>query len=580
MKVIRQLFFILSLKRRVQLVFLSFLLVFSSFAEMLSLAAIIPFLAVLIDPDKIRNVLEGSFLEELTEVLDDSEVKLYVIIIFSIIVCISAAMRMLLIFYQSKISFGIGADLSQGSFRGLIQQNYENINKQESSKIISGLVQKSNEVVNTVILPLLNMITALVFMISIISVMLFVNAEAVMSFVLLFGAVYLSILKIVKNRVNVQGKIIAESNTALIKIINDSLGDIRGITLDNSQGRVVDKYVSEDQSMRNARMNTHIISSAPRYAVEVLIMLSFIGFASYVEFGSSNGSLTELLPQLAALAFAAQRLMPQAQQLYGSVIVVKSGIPSLEDMLGILTGLETRKNTELQTKKEAFLELDKIEIGEFNFSYQGENSTSLLVEPMTFYKGDVIGVIGETGAGKSTFIDLFMSLLDLNYENFHVNDKKISKSSIYKWRASIAHVSQKIYIYNDSVIKNVAVDDEYSEIDMAHLLSCLEKAHLKEFVDRDPSFLNQALGDNGSALSGGQRQRLGIARALYKNKPILVLDEGTSALDENTEKNILECLLRDGIFDLVIMITHRKSNLIYCNKLIEVKNKTASMIHK
>jgi ATP-binding cassette subfamily B protein len=381
-----------------------------------------------------------------------------------------------------------------------------------------------------------------------------------------FGACYVLIAWGLHARLSEQGKIIARNQTSLVQILQEGLGGIRDVLLDSTQGFYATLYRKTDRPLRVAQGNNLFMSGAPRYLIESLGMIFIAGLA----FGlSQKGGLATALPVLGALALGVQRMLPALQQGYNSWSLLVGNQAALADILGFLEQPLSEKTR--QTKK-ALPFHDTIMLRDISFRYGPELPVVLTIPSLTIPKGACVGIVGETGCGKSTFLDLIMGLLTPSKGGLFVDGRLVQDAAA--WQKNIAHVPQAIYLADSSIAENIAFGIPREEIDLVRVRKAARQANIAETIESLPEGYDTKVGERGVRLSGGQRQRIGIARALYKEASLLILDEATSALDSETERAVMEEVekLRDDL--TILIVAHRTSTLDSCDFVLKVAQGT------
>lgn len=543
------------------------LMMASALSEVISIGALLPFLSALAAPDKIFSYPFAAHIANSFNITQGEELLKPLTVIFIIAASFAGAIRLLLLWATTKLTFAAGADLSIKIYRHTLYQPYNVHISRNSSEIISGITTKTNSLMFDVLLPSLTIINSSVLLIFICSALLYISPFIAITAAGGFGCCYVIIAKMMHRRLIENGKIIAEKQTASIKALQEGLGGIRDILLDNTQKLYCDIYRKSDLPLRKAQGLNLFISGCPRYAMESIGMVMVAIIAYYLSY---NGGISAALPTLGALALGVQRLLPALQQAYNSWSLIMGNQSNLSDCLKLLEQPmpEYSKITDMPK-----IEFNRhIELKDICFSYGKDTPCVLNINSLTIKKGERVGITGSTGSGKSTLLDIIMGLLVADRGKFLVDGLEINEKNCVAWQRNIAHVPQHIFLSDGSFAENIAFGVEADKIDMQRVKEAAKQAQISDFIESGKDGYNTHVGERGIRLSGGQRQRIGIARALYKKAQILILDEATSALDTETEEqvmNAVELLSKDLT---VIMVAHRISTLKSCNFIINMKN--------
>ena len=561
---------IITKKRKLQVILLFCLMLCSSFSEIFSLFAVVPFLQVLIEPD---SIFRFKFLLKITEFLNINNNDQFLLIVTTafIISSVAAAMiRLLNIWFNNKLAANIGSDLSIKAFQITLFKPYKFHIKSNSSFLISTITKEVGDTIE-VLRQILQFLTSFLIVSGLILGLLIINAKLAISSLIIFSTLYFLIGAISKRRLVNNSKSILRNNVAIIKSLQEGLGSIRDVLIHNSQDTYLDIYKSSDRPMRIKQAQNITLQSFPRYCLEAtgIVLISVFAFS----LTKGNISKPEIISLLGTLALAAQRMLPSMQQCYSAWASIKSYLASIVSLINLLSSSTSNSKSVSKSKKLYF----KNEIKLKNVSFRYSKMTELVLNSinLTIKKGEKIGIIGETGCGKSTFLDILMGLLEPTSGEIYVDNvcinKKNKPSLINYWRNSIAHVPQDIYLSDSTIAENIAFGVPLKEIDFNKVKSSAKKAEINNFIESKSKGFKTIIGERGITLSGGQIQRIAIARAIYKDAEILVLDEATSALDNKTEKQIISEINHLNQDLTIFMVAHRLSSLDGCDKIIEFK---------
>ena len=480
----------------------------------------------------------------------------------------SGAMRVLLLWASVKFSFILGVDLSVGIFSQVINQPYIAHTKQNSSDIISAISIKIAQVINGVVLSVLNIISSFIIVTAIITILIIINPSASLIAILFFSALYVFFYLYVKQKLKVNSLNITHASNSLMKILQEALGGIRDIIINGNQQFYRSIFWRADLIFRKSLGNTLFLTNSPRYFMETFGILLIVLLA-YMLSTQGEKSFADGIPVLGALALGAQRLLPVMQVLYNSWGNVKGTHFVLAEVLGFLN-LNDSKTMNVINDDCSFEK--NIRLKDVSFGYDENSLPTINKINIDIKKGDCIGVIGKTGSGKSTLIDIMMGLLDPTDGTLEVDENVITSSNRRAWQSRIAHVPQNIYLSDSTLEENIAFGIPVEEIDSSLVRRAAISANIDSVVNEWPLKYKTILGERGIRLSGGQRQRIGIARALYKQADVLFLDEATSSVDSTTESNIMKAIEKLGNDITLIIIAHRITTLKNCSRILELTN--------
>ena len=563
----------LNFRRRVQIFFLLASMLLSGLAEVFSLASVIPFLGVLTQPDKIWSIPIVKSLASNLNIYESNGLFLPFTILFIFAVLLSSGIRLANLWFSANLAALVGNDLSCQVLKKTLYQPYYIHIQRNSSSLISAITSQLNYTVS-VINYTLQLCIGCIVSISIITGLIFLDKEIAIASIFLFGFSYFLIAGKSRKKLKKNSQIISSVVESQTKIVQESLGSIRDISLDGTHDFYLSNYNKIDKQLRQKQADNQFLGAYPRFALEAIGMVS-IAIMAYLISKQNNTDL-EIIPLLGTLALGAQRLLPSLQLIYYSW----SGIRGYEaTILNVLKLLEQSIPDNYKSKVKP-LEFNKL-ISFDNVSYryyQSNNELVLSNVSFSIHKGERIGVVGSTGSGKSTFLDLFMGLLKPTFGNIYIDGKDLYNTSdpdlLLKWKSSIAHVPQSIFLADKTFAENIAFGIPLDEIDIDRVVLAARKAQISNFIEKRQSGYFGYVGERGVQISGGQRQRIGIARAIYKNAKVLVLDEATSALDNKTEDAVMHSLDIYSKDLTVLIIAHRLTTVKNCDRIIEVKDGT------
>lgn len=555
-----------SLRRRHQIFLLLGMMILASFAEILSIGAVLPFLGVLTASDRVFAHPMAQPVIRLLELQKPSDLLLPLTVAFGVAALVTGVLRLTLLWANTKLSYSIGADISKDIYRRTLYQPYVTHISRNSSEVINGISNKSNVVTHSAITPILTLISSIIMLVTILAALLTVDPIIAVAAFAGFGAIYAFVIRIARRRLAIDSERIAVESTKVMKSLQEGLGGIRDVLLDGTQEIYCKAYQVSDGALRTAQGNNQFISQSPRYGMEALGMI-LISALAYTLAQQSEG-VAKAIPVLGALALGAQRMIPVLQQAYWSWASMQGGLSSLQDTLVLLEQPLPPHASGSLVKPLEYREYFSLK--DVSFRYDPLDSWVINNLTINIRKGARIGLIGKTGSGKSTVLDILMGLLAPSQGQLIVDDIVVGQENIRSWQLHIAHVPQSIYLADCSIEENIAFGIPVANIDRGRVREAAQQAQMANVIEEWPDKYNTSVGERGVRLSGGQRQRIGIARALYKKADILVFDEATSALDSDTEQSVMQAI--DGLSrDLtIIIIAHRLTTLKGCSEIVEL----------
>jgi ATP-binding cassette subfamily B protein len=564
---LRRLWQHLSQRRHRQFGLLLVLMVMTSIFEIISIGAVLPFLGILTAPERIFELPIMQPLIQFFQLAEPVELLLPLTIAFCLAVLMAGAVRLALIWFSTRLAFATGADLSIDIYRRTLYQPYAVHCSRNSSEVINGISAKANDVIFSVIVPTLLLLSSLIMLTAIlIAVMLVEPIIALIAFGG-FGFIYWGIIRLNRKRLFVNSESVALESTKVIKSLQEGLGGIRDVLIDGTQEAYCDNYRKSDAILRRAQGNNLFIANSPRYAMEACGMLLIASLAYFLAIQPDG--IASAIPILGALALGAQRLLPVLQQSYSSWSLINGSQANLIDILDLLD--QTLPSYVRRGIPKPISFKDAIVLKQVDFRYGLEAPYVLKNINLTIPKGSRVGFMGTTGSGKSTLLDIIMGLLKPTEGTLEIDTIPIEISNTRAWQAHIAHVPQAIFLSDGTIEENIAFGVPKEEINHARVRQAAEQAKIAESIDSWPIQYKTLVGERGVRLSGGQRQRIGIARALYKQANVIIFDEATSALDSETEQAVMKAI--EGLSpDLTLLIiAHRITTLKNCTHVVELE---------
>jgi ATP-binding cassette subfamily B protein len=449
----------------------------------------------------------------------------------------------------------------------MLFQPYEEQIKINSSQRIA-LMNRELNVVISALDQLLQMLSASIIVVALVVTLLAINWLVALIVGVAIVLVYVVVMVGTKRPLQKLGLRKVEFTRQFIQALQEGLGGIRDVIIDGSQSFYIDLLKKSDKPLRQMSVKASFLIRFPRFVMEPIGII-VIALAAYLLV--SQEGVTNSIPLLGAFALGAQRLLPKAQKIYESWAFINNAKGSFKK---IIQQLECYQSFSMLQQPKSLGFKQSIQFSAVSHRYEDGREEVLKQINLEIRKGERIGLIGATGSGKSTLVDLMMGLLkptsgQITIDGGDLHDYQDS-SRLQAWRASIAHVPQTIYLADSSIAENIAFGSPRDQIDMCRVRQSAKQAHIAEFIECQPDSYDGLVGERGVRLSGGQRQRIGIARAIYKQTQILVFDEATSALDNATEESIMSTIesLSDDI--TMVMIAHRLTSVMFCDRLVRL----------
>jgi ATP-binding cassette subfamily B protein len=551
---------LLSPARRRQFVLTLLLMLLGAAAEMVTIGAALPFLALVADPD---GALVPPRLLALLDAIGGSAVVGAAILLIA--AALGAAMvRLALTWGSQRFVMATGHDMAGAVFSRMLRQPYSEQVRRNSSQTLAA-VEKVQGVVFGLLQPAMQGLIGAFIALCVFALLLRIDARAAGLAASLVVLAYVGVSLLVRPRLRRNSEALAGTMVERTRTVQEGLGGIRDIILDRSEPLFETKFRDLDRRYRRAQAATQFVAGAPRFIVEAagLVAIALVTLAMSTE----PGGVVKAIPVLGALALGAQRLLPLLQQAYHGWTVASGNYRAFRDVIDIMEAPIPPPQPEappLAFERELAFE----RVG-FRFP---EGRFALADVSFRIRAGEHVGIAGATGGGKSTLLDLLMGLLEPEEGAILVDGRPLDSASRPAWQAGLAHVPQAIYLADDTIAANIAFPRGAESMDSELLATAVRAAQLEPFLAGLPEGLETHVGERGVRLSGGQRQRIGLARALYRRPRLLILDEATSALDEATETAVLEALqgLRKDM--TLVTVAHRATTLAACDRLIRVDN--------
>ena len=484
-----------------------------------------------------------------------------ILILCAVVIIFITLLKILNIFFNTYLYFKINTVVSKKIFKKILFQSidfHKNIN---SSKIISTLNEKSKSVgeITFFLLSILRC-TCILLMITISTI--YISSKEFVLITLIFFLLYFSIYLIFKKKMNNYGIDIANQNDKIIKNIQESLSSIIFILLYKSQESISNKFYKIVSSLRKSQAKVVFLSSVPFIFVQTFGFLLII-YLIYL-FDVKDNFLT-LIPFLAMGLVAIQRLLPNFNEIFSSISTIKALEQNFIDTQNLVDLKINEVNFDKKINKVNFSK--NIRFENVNFSYE-KNKLVLNDINLQIRKNSIFGIMGSTGSGKSTIVNLLLGFNRPNKGNIYIDDKILSDGEILNWQENLSYVPQRVYLLDDTILTNITLEENTDKVNFELLNEAVKFAELEKFISLQKDGIHHIIGEDADKISGGQKQRIGIARAIYKNTNTLILDESLNSLDNNTKERILSKF--KSINKTIVLISHQKNDLKICDEVFEI----------
>ena len=553
--------------QRIKLTIIFFGAFIVSLMEIIGLGSLAGFVVILSDPSILINQISNDYISKYLNSLDFKKLLILSGVIIFLVFLIKNIFTILFHYFEVRTQRNIILYLTSSLYKNYLYQDYEYHLKTNPSEMINTINSIATRSV-AFIFSIISLFKEFFFIFLILCSLVIVDYKLTVFLFVIFSLFSLIFYSLVKKKLSTQGYKTRILEELELQNLNQGIGSIKYIKLKNIQNFFVSNYFKTQKERHRLEIFLSIISKIPKLIFEILavVILSLI----VIYFISQNKSIEIILPTLSYLILIIVRMIPAFININTGLSLIKYDKPSVQK---IVKEIRDKKNLLLANKNIKANKNSKIEIKQFEFrdiSYKFPDSEKNVLDNISFKinDGEMVGIIGESGAGKSTLINIIMGLLIPTEGNIKINNQNIIDEEYFILQKKIGFVPQEIYLIDDNIKNNIAFGIDENKIDFQKLGRCVERANLNEFIAKNSLGLESVIGDRGARISGGQKQRIGIARALYDNPKILIMDEGTSALDNKTEEKVIEDIVKLKQNRIIILAAHRLSTLEKCDKFI------------
>jgi HlyD family secretion protein len=573
MSVLLSLWSLLDQRQRRQLLALQLLSVVMGLSTVGGIAAVLPFFTALADPAALSHNAIVRFGLQRVRFADHSSLVIVFGVAFSAIVLLANFVNLFGFLTINRFACHVGETLYVRLFDEYMHRDYQFHTLNNSSVLATRVLHETARVTSGILQQGLVLVTNLVTIVCIATSMLLVNSVVALATVAGLGATYGAIYALVRGRLLRNGQIESACDAARSRTVNESFGAIREITLMQARASFVERFAQQCKSISAATANTLAISQSPRYILECITVFCLVSVALYLHGHTGSGG-GPWIAQLSFVAFAAYRLLPALQQSFSAVVRIRADCPAFFAIAADLERTLRAARAPGPVAGPNWVGRPRTEIRLCNVSFRYTPDLPDVVSALSLVlpAGALIGLRGPNGSGKTTLLDLVSGLLMPQSGHIEIDGVRLERASCPAWQSTIAYVPQQVFLFDATLAENIAGGVPTVAIDRGRLEAAVRLARLTECVASLPNGYEEIIGERGCRLSGGQRQRLAIARALYRDASLLILDEVTSSLDAATESDIVETLHALRRDKTVLVIAHRAAALRLCDLVFEMRN--------
>ena len=567
MKSLKKLIYLLTLRERKRAGLLLCIVLIMSLLEMAGLASIVPFMAVSANPEVIEtnSMLNTAF--QTSSVMfgvENSKEFLFLLgLLVFVMLLLSLSFKAFSIYAQVRFIEMRQYTIGRRVVEGYLNQPYSWFLNRNSADLGKTILTEVGNVVNGALKQVIILIVQTAVTVAILTLLILVDPKLVLIIGLTFGLAYGLVYKITRSFISRIGEERLKTNQFRFKAVSEAFGAVKEIKLGGLEQTYIERFSHPARVMARHIASSSIISNVPRFVLEAIAFGGMLLIVLY--FLTQTGDFSNTVPIISLYAFAGYRLMPALQGIYGAITALRFTGPALDALYNDLINLQPPN----PNNDKDILPLKKaISLKNISYHYPNSALTTLKDIDLSIPAFSTIGIVGPTGSGKTTTVDIILGLLEPEQGKLEVDDKIINKNNLRAWQRSIGYVPQQIYLADDTVAANIALGRDPKHIDQNAVERAAKIANVHNFIVNElPLNYQTTVGERGIRLSGGQRQRIGIARALYHNPQLLILDEATNALDNITEQAVMDAVNNLGNQKTIILITHRLSTVKKCDNI-------------
>jgi ABC-type multidrug transport system fused ATPase/permease subunit len=539
---------------------LQLLVLLMTMFEMVGVISITPFMALISDVSLLEH---DGMLRQLYIISGASNSKDFIFLLggFSLVaLSISSVVSMFTVWNMAMFANRVGTGIGERLYSYYMTRSWLFHTEKNSAHLAKKISIESSRLTSSILVPLMQLNARIVLVIMMLSMIFWLNPIVAVSALIIFGLAYMLLFKIVRKNLSSNSAQITSANEERFLLMSEGFGGIKDILLLGRQADYIQRFKIESTKLAYCQGSNQGLVEVPRYFMELVTFSALISLILYLYSMNGNG-ISSILPLISVYALAGFKMLPAFQQIYRSVGQIKGNISAFYTIKEDL-----QEEEPMVTRNDEYLIPTKdIELRNVSFSYPKKHKLFIEQLNLLIPVRKTVGLIGSSGSGKSTVIDLLMGLIGPSEGALLIDGKRIHKHNYGAWQNIIGYVPQSIFLSDRTLLENIAFGIPLDSIDVSAVKKAITMAHLDELISELPDGLYSRMGERGVQFSGGQRQRVGIARALYHNPEVLVFDEATSALDGVTERIIMDAIHDFSGKKTIIMIAHRLKTVQECD---------------
>ena len=566
MSTIRKILYLLSPRERRRGYLLLFMILVMAFLETVGVASIIPFMSVLGNPEIVETNPWLNFVYSRLGFTEPKNFLFFLGLVVFVILVFSIAFKALTQWAMLRFTYMRVHSLSCRLLQGYLGRPYTWFLNRHSADLGKSILIESNVVVHQVMLPSMQLIAHGTVALFLIILLVLVDPVLALMVTLILGGAYLLIYVILRRYLSRIGADRVVANRQRFQVAQEALGGIKEVKIFGREDSFFSRYINPSFRFARHQANSSLAGMLPRYLLEMIAFGGILLIAIYLF--RTHENFSRILPILGVYVFAGYKLMPALQNVYQHLAQLRFGLPAMDSLYMDILEFEQNQSTTMDHSVAPMYPREAIILENINFTYPEAKDHVLKNINLEIPANTTVGLVGGTGSGKTTTVDIILGLLSPEKGRLLVDDMPITPDNVRAWQKGLGYVPQHIYLADDTVAANIAFGVPPEQIDMEAVQNAARIAEMHDFVVREMSSGYETLvGERGVRLSGGQRQRIGIARALYHDPKVLVLDEATSALDNVTEKYVMQAIKRMQGQRTIILIAHRLTTVSDCDRI-------------